>query len=99
MTPGTREENVVVTLDSAQTAQAFQADFEDLWSSGHVQDSGRPRPGIGATGGAVRAWFSPGQGRQLAHRVATAIGRAERRIRICSPVLTNGAILGTLADV
>jgi phosphatidylserine/phosphatidylglycerophosphate/cardiolipin synthase-like enzyme len=95
----TREENVVVTLDSAQIAGAFLADFEDLWSSGQVQDSGRPRSGVGATTGAVRAWFSPGQGSQLAHRIATAIGRAERRVRVCSPVLTNGAILGTLADV
>ena len=35
----------------------------------------------------------------MAHRIATAIGRAERRVRIASPVLTAGSILGTVADV
>ncbi len=47
----------------------------------------------------VRAWFSPGYGSALAHKLAHAIGRAKRRIRIASPVITSGPILGTLAEV
>jgi phosphatidylserine/phosphatidylglycerophosphate/cardiolipin synthase-like enzyme len=47
----------------------------------------------------VRAWFCPGRGEALAHRIATAIGRARERVRIASPVLTSGPILGTLAEV
>jgi phosphatidylserine/phosphatidylglycerophosphate/cardiolipin synthase-like enzyme len=35
----------------------------------------------------------------VAHRIAKAIGGAQRRIRIASPVITSGPILGTLAEV
>jgi len=46
----------------------------------------------------VRTWFTPGQGRDLSHRIATAIGAARRRVRIASPVITAGPVLGTLAE-
>src|SRR4029450_4970646 len=39
------------------------------------------------------------RGERLAHRIANAIGHAERRIRIASPVITSGPILGTLAEL
>jgi phosphatidylserine/phosphatidylglycerophosphate/cardiolipin synthase-like enzyme len=96
----TREENVIVTLDSADVAAAFTRDFEDLWGSGQVLGSGAFDAEPAEVDGArIRVWFSPGRGRKLAHRIATAIGRAERRVRIASPVLTAGAILGTITDV
>jgi phosphatidylserine/phosphatidylglycerophosphate/cardiolipin synthase-like enzyme len=47
----------------------------------------------------MRAWFCPGRGEKLAHRIAKAIGSATRRIRIASPVITSAPILGTLAQV
>jgi phosphatidylserine/phosphatidylglycerophosphate/cardiolipin synthase-like enzyme len=47
----------------------------------------------------VRAWFCPKRGDKLAHRIAKAIGGAQRRVRIASPVITSGPILGTLAEV
>jgi phosphatidylserine/phosphatidylglycerophosphate/cardiolipin synthase-like enzyme len=47
----------------------------------------------------VRAWFSPKRGERLAHRIAGALGHAMERIRIASPVITSGPILGTLAQV
>jgi phosphatidylserine/phosphatidylglycerophosphate/cardiolipin synthase-like enzyme len=47
----------------------------------------------------VRPWFCPGEGEALSHRIAKAIGRAKRRVRICSPVISSGPILGTLAQV
>ena len=46
----------------------------------------------------MRAWFCPGHGAELAHRIAEAIYRA-RRVRIASPVISSGPILGTLAQV
>jgi len=95
-----REENVLVTLDSPQVAAAFARDFEELWSSAAVQPTGAFDTDAASLGGStVRPWFSPGRGRKLAHRIAAAIGRAERRVRVCSPVITAGAILGTLADL
>jgi phosphatidylserine/phosphatidylglycerophosphate/cardiolipin synthase-like enzyme len=47
----------------------------------------------------VRAWFCPGFGEALAHRIAKSFGKARRRIRICSPVITSGPILGTLCQI
>jgi phosphatidylserine/phosphatidylglycerophosphate/cardiolipin synthase-like enzyme len=95
-----REENVVAVVSSSAVATAFERDFEELWTTGAVQGTGAFDEEPARVGDAmVRTWFSPGRGRKLAHRIATAIGRAERRIRIASPVITAGAILGTLADV
>jgi phosphatidylserine/phosphatidylglycerophosphate/cardiolipin synthase-like enzyme len=95
-----REENVLVTVGSPEVAAAFARDFEELWTSGAVQPTGAfDTDPVALAGATVRPWFSPGRGRKLAHRIAAAIGRAERRIRICSPVITAGAILGTLADL
>src|SRR6188472_1621501 len=36
----TRQENVVVTVDSAELAEAFTLDFEELWRDGDVEHSG-----------------------------------------------------------
>ena len=47
----------------------------------------------------MRPWFCPGRGPELSHRIAKRIGAARRRVRIASPLLTAGPILGTLAEV
>jgi phosphatidylserine/phosphatidylglycerophosphate/cardiolipin synthase-like enzyme len=95
-----REENVIVTVDSPELANAFTIGFEELWTTGDVAASGRvePRP-VDVAGIAVRPWFCPGEGEALSHRVAKAIGRAKERIRICSPVITSAPVLATLAQV
>jgi phosphatidylserine/phosphatidylglycerophosphate/cardiolipin synthase-like enzyme len=93
------QENVIATLDSEAVAAAFRYNFEELWTTRQVDRSGRAEPRelkVGDT--EVRAWFTPGQGRDLSHRIADAIGRANRRVRIASPVITAGPILGTLAQ-
>ena len=75
-------------------------DFEQLWTTGIVEDAGQvePRP-VQVDGIEVRPWFCPGFGDALSHRIAKAIGRAKRRVRICSPVITAAPILATLAQV
>jgi phosphatidylserine/phosphatidylglycerophosphate/cardiolipin synthase-like enzyme len=95
-----REENVLVTVHSPELAHAYELDFEQLWRTGVVEESGRvdPRP-VDVGGVRVRPWFAPGQGDALAHRIAKAIGRARRRIRICSPVISSAPVLATLAQV
>jgi phosphatidylserine/phosphatidylglycerophosphate/cardiolipin synthase-like enzyme len=92
----TREENVIVTVDSASIAGRYLADFEQLWTTRDVAKSGRvdTSPVDGA-----RTWFCPGRGEKVAHRIAKAIGSAQRRIRIASPVISSAPILGTLAEV
>jgi phosphatidylserine/phosphatidylglycerophosphate/cardiolipin synthase-like enzyme len=96
----TREENLFLTTESPQLAANYAQNFEQLWSTERVEGSGNfDTMPITVGGSTVRAWFSPGRGEALAHRIAKSIGTAERRVRIASPVLTSGPILGTLAEV
>jgi phosphatidylserine/phosphatidylglycerophosphate/cardiolipin synthase-like enzyme len=95
-----REENVIVTVESTPVASAFGLDFDQLWRSREVAGSGNVEPRPEQVGAArVRAWFCPDRGTELAHRIARAIGDSRRRVRIASPVITSGPILGTLAEV
>jgi len=95
----TREENVIVTLESSDLAQRFASDFEQLWETRVVAHSGKvPTDAVRVGDVPVRPWFCPGRGEQLAHRIAKAISCAKRRVRIASPVLTSGPILQALAQ-
>ncbi len=96
-----RQENVIVRVLAAPAlAHAFTLNMDELWGSGHVEHTGRvePRP-VDAAGTEIRAWFTPEYGDALSHRVAKMMGRARRRLRIASPVLTSGPILGTLVEI
>jgi phosphatidylserine/phosphatidylglycerophosphate/cardiolipin synthase-like enzyme len=97
-----RQENVIVrVLGSPSLATAFTLNIDELWQSGTVDHTGRvqPRP-VALDGGIeVRPWFTPEYGDALSHRVAKFLGRARRRIRIASPVLTSGPILATLVEI
>jgi phosphatidylserine/phosphatidylglycerophosphate/cardiolipin synthase-like enzyme len=92
----TREENVIVTVDSPAVAARYREDFEQLWSTRVVARSGKVDT---APVDGMRTWFCPGRGEKLAHRIAKAIGSARRRVRIASPVISSAPILGTLAQV
>jgi phosphatidylserine/phosphatidylglycerophosphate/cardiolipin synthase-like enzyme len=96
----TRQENVVVTVESEEIAHAYGLEFDQLWSTGLVESSGAvdPRP-FEVDGARVRAWFCPEYGEALSHRVAKHIGKARERVRIASPVLSSGPILATLVEV
>ena len=92
----TREENVILrVLGDRQVAAQFERVFRDLWDRGRVEGSGAFSPPPGP----IRSWFCPGRGEALAHRIASAIAQSRRRVRIASPVLTSGPILGTLNEV
>ncbi|HEX3225455.1 MAG TPA: phosphatidylserine/phosphatidylglycerophosphate/cardiolipin synthase family protein [Gaiellaceae bacterium] len=95
----TREENVIITVDSLELAARYGVDFEQLWTRRDVQHSGKVDSNpLSAAGIQIRPWFCPGRGERLAHRIAKAIGTATRRVRIASPVISSGPILGTLAQ-
>ena len=94
-----RQENVIVIAESEKLARDFTADFEQLWSKGIVEESGFVEPNpvrIGEHN--VRAWFTPGFGEALSRRIAKRIRRAQRRVRICSPVLTVAPVLSALSE-
>jgi phosphatidylserine/phosphatidylglycerophosphate/cardiolipin synthase-like enzyme len=92
----TRQENVVAVVHSADIARAYELDFGQLWSTGDVAKTGLVDP---RWDDGVRVWMAPGHGEDLSLRIAKLIRRARRRVRICSPVITTGPILGTLAQV
>jgi phosphatidylserine/phosphatidylglycerophosphate/cardiolipin synthase-like enzyme len=94
-----REENVIVIVDSEAVAHAYTTDFEQLWTTEDVAQSGFVDPNPIRVGDVrVRAWFTPGHGEALATRLAHRIARAKNRIRIASPVITSGPVLGALAE-
>jgi phosphatidylserine/phosphatidylglycerophosphate/cardiolipin synthase-like enzyme len=96
----TRQENVLAIVESEEIASRFRQNFEELWSRPEVDHSGNVEPNPIDVGGVqVTAWFTPGHGEQLSQRIATAIGASRRRVRIASPVITSGPILGTLAEL
>jgi phosphatidylserine/phosphatidylglycerophosphate/cardiolipin synthase-like enzyme len=96
----TIQENVVMVVHAPELAAEFTQNFQELWQTGDVSDSGHREPRrLELGGGDLRAWFTPGHGEELSHQIARAIGKARRRIRIASPVITAGPVLGTLAQV
>jgi phosphatidylserine/phosphatidylglycerophosphate/cardiolipin synthase-like enzyme len=101
----TKMENLIVVVNSADLAAAYTQDFEQLWGKGHVEKTGTfddaPSPDTTFDGqpAPTRALFSPGRGRSMSQLIATRLGQARTRIRICSPVITSSPILGTLAEV
>ena len=101
----TRQENCIVTLESAVVAAAYLRDFEELWKRPkHLDKSGRfdaewSDASFGGQPLRVRPFFCPGRGPELAALIGSRIACARERILICSPVLTSGPILGALADV
>ena len=96
-----REENVMFTVESNELAAVYAANFQDLWDKPVVATSGRESsPWLTlADGTRVRPYFCPGRSLKLVHAMSRSISSAEKRIRICSPVITSGPILGTLAEL
>src|SRR4051812_1750082 len=91
-----RQENVIAIVHSEAIAKGYRIDFDQLLDTRDVEKTGfvDPRWDDG-----VRAWFTPGHGEDLSSRIAKIIRRSRRRVRICSPVITTGPVLGTLAQV
>jgi len=97
----TREENVIVTVASGEVTGDYRANFEELWQNPVVAISGRiSSPWSALAGGTrVRTYFCPGRAMKLVHAMSRSLSSAQKRIRICSPVITSGPILGTLAEL
>jgi phosphatidylserine/phosphatidylglycerophosphate/cardiolipin synthase-like enzyme len=99
-----REENVILRLPSPDLARLYEKNFTELWEGGQVEGTGKYDLGAVSVPGAqgpvrTQVLFSPGRGRRMSHEIASRIAHAQHRIRICSPVITSGVILGTLADI
>ncbi len=94
-----REENAIVRVSSPEVARSYTENFEQLWTKGRLESSGGEGPSSTLGRGVeVRPLFAP-RGPSLAHRIAERIAAADHRVRILSPVITSGAVLGTLAEI
>jgi len=95
-----RQENVVVVVESGELAALYRRNFDELWVKGVVEESGFVPPvRVHVEGLLVRPWFTPGFGEDLSQRIARVIARARRRVRVCSPVISSSSVLATLAQV
>ena len=95
-----RQENVILTVDSPELAESFIEDFDQLWAKDVVEETGLVAPKrLHVDGLLVRPWFTPGYGEDLSARIARQIARAKQRVRICSPVITAAPVLATLAQL
>jgi phosphatidylserine/phosphatidylglycerophosphate/cardiolipin synthase-like enzyme len=92
------EENVILRVASSALAAAYVENFEELWAKQTVESSGGSGPQVAVGDGTVQPFFSP-RGPSLAHLAAERLAHAKHRIRLLSPVVTSGAILGTLAEI
>ena len=92
-----RQENALIEVTSPALASAYSANFDALWS-GHLDGTGSRGETVALDGGlSVTPWFLPAPP-STAHLIADRMGDARRRLRVVSPVITSGPILGTLAE-
>ncbi len=97
----TREENVILTVTSPEVAAGYERNFLELWTNPDVAASGRISTGWLTLADSTRVipYFCPGRALKLVHAMSRSIDSAQKRIRIASPVITSGPILGTLSEV
>jgi phosphatidylserine/phosphatidylglycerophosphate/cardiolipin synthase-like enzyme len=93
------EENNIVRIESPALCAYYENDFGELWTSGDIATTGAHDTGTVQVGSiSVGVAFAPGDGRAIDHEIAHYIGTARRRLKLCSMLVTSGAILGALCD-
>ena len=94
-----RQENVVVRIRSEGRTGLRRGLRAALGDGGGRAERVRGAAHARRRGDGRAVWFTPGNSEDLSARIARAIFRAKRRIRIASPVITTGPVLGALAQV
>lgn len=94
-------ENNVVQIQSAAFASAYLQDFNELWQRENFDGTGEIKSNPVAlmfAGGTAtaRVMFSPGCGLAIDQEIAQRVGRAQRRVRICSLLINSGSLIGAL---
>jgi phosphatidylserine/phosphatidylglycerophosphate/cardiolipin synthase-like enzyme len=95
----TLQENNIVRIDSPTLCSYYENDFAELWARGDIATTGAHDSGTVQLGAAtIKVAFTSGAGMAIDQEIADQISRARRRLRICSMLITSGAILGALND-
>jgi phosphatidylserine/phosphatidylglycerophosphate/cardiolipin synthase-like enzyme len=93
-----REENVLITIEGPEIAAAYGTNFERLWAKQRTLRSGGTGDEVMLRHQTrVTPYFSPWPP-HLSQLASSRIADADRRVRVVSPVVTSGAVLGTLAE-
>jgi phosphatidylserine/phosphatidylglycerophosphate/cardiolipin synthase-like enzyme len=96
----THQENNMVVIASPALASYYETDFQDLWTSGNIASTGLNDSGNAETGSSLLSVdFAPGDGTAIEARLASLVFGAQKRIRVCSMLLSSHKILGALAHV
>jgi phosphatidylserine/phosphatidylglycerophosphate/cardiolipin synthase-like enzyme len=95
----TRQENNIIILPGADLAAGYQADFDQLWTTGSIKKTGAGDVGDTTVDGATVGWdFSPGDGPALDAGLVERIRGARERLIVAAMVLTSHDVLAALAD-
>ncbi len=97
-------DNNLLDMASPALAAAYTRDFEQLWRTGTLGESGdfdAPDATLTFVGQPARVHveFAPGCGPEINSRVARLVASAQRRVRICAMIITSGSIIGALTDL
>jgi len=97
-------ENNVLEIESAEMANYYAEDFEQLWEKANFENTGNIKTepvqlmfaGQPAT---ARVLFSPGCGLEIDTEIAHRVRAAQRRVRICSLLINSGTLIGELLNL
>jgi phosphatidylserine/phosphatidylglycerophosphate/cardiolipin synthase-like enzyme len=96
----TRQDNNVLILESPQLCVYYETDFNELWASANIYNTGVNDFGtISRDGINADIAFSPGEGRRIDTEIAQMILNANVSIHIASMVITSDTILNALSQV
>jgi phosphatidylserine/phosphatidylglycerophosphate/cardiolipin synthase-like enzyme len=93
----TRQENNILTITSAAVTKGYRADFEQLWSTGSIRDSGSGDAGSTTVSRIRVGWdFAPADGDGIDNGLCAKVAAATRRIVLSTMVLTSRPLLAAL---
>jgi phosphatidylserine/phosphatidylglycerophosphate/cardiolipin synthase-like enzyme len=98
------QENNILQIASPALAAAYRQDFEQLWRSGSMENTGNmnvPEVDVQYAGAPARIHvdFAPGCGPAIDFLVAHRVASARRRVRLCSMLINSGALIAALSDL
>jgi phosphatidylserine/phosphatidylglycerophosphate/cardiolipin synthase-like enzyme len=94
----TRQENNIITVHNHTMAASYEADFNQMWSTGTITGAGLHGSGHARPGGHALGWdFCPGDGPAVNTALAARVHGAKERLVIAAKVLTSHEVLGALA--
>ena len=91
------QDNNIAIISSRDLAAKYTQDFNELWQSGKLSNTGIGDQGsVTVNGIEVRYAFAPGEGETIRNLIAEVVSGAKKRIRIASMITSSKEILEAL---